>query len=231
MTNRKLTVRLLIAAIAVIVILAVSFAEYFTRDPSNKTTFVGSNATLFALLVAAYLTYVFQQRGKFVDELRGWWNEIVEAKSAFFIYCDKENPTEDEYLRGFYALSTSMDTLRLIYCNVGRAQENSKGYYPFEQVRDIMDVARSVAHKRKPTQEARSDAKQAISLIFQSLRHAIQAEANASMPDDPTLFSSDYRAKYLAEIKQEIGLDITKIREFNKKEDYSSRREKQANVV
>jgi hypothetical protein len=227
MTNQKLRTRLIVAAIVVLVILAISFSEFLSKDPHNRATFIGSNATLFALLFAAYLAYIFQQRGKFVDELRGWWNEIVEAKSAFFIYCDKENPTEEDYLKGFYALSTSMDTLRLIYCNVRRTEKNPKGYYPFEQVRDIVDVARSIASYKKPTAADRTTAKQAINLIFQSLRHAIQAEASASIPDHPTLFESPYRAKYIKEITQQIGLNLLSIREANKKEDYFSRRERE----
>jgi hypothetical protein len=225
MTNRKLRKLLLIAGSFVLVILAISLTEYVNNYPTNNTTFVGSNATLFALLFAAYLAYVFQQRGKFVDELRSWWNGIVEAKSDFFVYCDKSSPSEEDYLKSFYKLSISMDTLRLIYCNVDRSAENPKCYYPFEQVRDIVDVARSVEYRRKPSEEDRLKAKQAINLIFQSLRHAIQAEASASIPDEPTLYKSEYRSKYLDEIRRGINLDVMRIREQNKKEDYVSRRE------
>ena len=81
-------------------------------------------------------------------------------------------------------------------------------------------------YRRKPSIEDRLKAKQAINLIFQSLRHAIQEEANASIPDNPTLFDSKYRSKYLEEIQRGIGIDLLRIREQNKKEDYVSRREK-----
>jgi hypothetical protein len=227
MTNEKLQARLIAAGIAVVLILAISLIEYVTNGPNNRATFVGNNATLFALLFAAYLTYLFQQRGKFVDELRGWWYKIVEAKSAFFVYCDKANPTEEDYLKGFYALSTSMDTFRLIYCNVDRTKENPKGFFPFEQVRDIMDVARSVAHSRNPTTAARANAKRAINLIFQSLRLAIQAEASASVPDNPTLSDSPDRDAYLKQIGQETHIDLAKVREANTRDDgFSSAEER-----
>jgi hypothetical protein len=226
MTNRKFRNRLFIASAVVMVILAISLLEYVKKYPTNNTTFIGSNATLFALLFAAYLGYVFQQRSKFVDELRAWWNGIVEAKSDFFAYCEKSTPTEDDFLKGFYKLSVSMDTLRLIYCNVDRGKDNWKGYYPFEQVRDNIDVAKSVGYSRSASIEDRAEAKQAINIIFQSLRHAIQAGANASIPDQPTLYNSKYRIEYLAEIKRGIGIDVVGIRDKNKKEDYVSRREK-----
>jgi hypothetical protein len=129
MTNQKLAKRLFIAGGIVVLILAISLTEYVAKYPNNNSTSIGTNATLFALLFAAYLAYVFQQRGKFVDELRSWWNGIVEAKSHFFIYCDKPSPSEEDYLKGFYGLSISMDTLRLIYCNVGRSEKNPKRYY------------------------------------------------------------------------------------------------------
>jgi hypothetical protein len=44
-----------------------------------------------------------------------------------------------------------MGTLRLIYCKVGRDSKNLRGYYPFEQVRDIVDAARSVDYRRRKT--------------------------------------------------------------------------------
>jgi hypothetical protein len=226
MTNQKLAKRLFIAGGIVMLILAISLAEYIAKYPNNNSTFIGTNATLFALLFAAYLAYVFQQRGKFVDELRSWWNGIVKAKSDFFVYCDKPLLSEEDYLKGFYGLSISMDSLRLIYCNVGRSEKDPKGYYPFEQVRDIVDVVRSVDYRRKPSDQDRLQAKQAINLIFQSLRHAIQAEANASIPDSPTLYNSEYRSKYLDELKRGIGIDLLRIREQNKREDYVSQREK-----
>jgi hypothetical protein len=83
-----------------------------------------------------------------------------------------------------------------------------------------------VDYRRKPSPQDRLQAKQAINLIFQSLRHAIQAEANASIPDNPTLYDSKYRSRYLDELKQGIGIDLLHIRGQNKKEDYVSQREK-----
>lgn len=207
-------------------VLAIIFASALETICWSKTeTFISKHSTLIALLFAAYLAFVFQQRGKFVDDLRRWWNEIVAAKSAFFIYCDKIKPTEDDYFEGYYKLSTAMDTLRLIYCNVNRTKQNPKGFYPFEQVRDIIDVAKSIRPSVRPTKADRLRAKLAIELIFQSLRHAIQDEAKASTPDKPSLFESEFRSQYLSEIKKGIGLDVMKIRYQNHKLDYVSKRE------
>ncbi len=225
MTGRALRLRLIATIGLVVLVLVISFIEYVSKT-SASNTFVGSNATLFALLAAAYLAFCFQQRGKFIDELRKWWCEIVEAKSSFFVYCDKESPATDDFFEAFYKLSTAMDTLRLIYCNVDRSDKNPKGYYPFEQVRDIIDVARSIRPSVKPNAADRIQAKQAINLIFQSLRHAIQSEASATAPDNPTLYDSPYRSAYLKEIKEHLGLDVEQIRQTNKEEDYASRREK-----
>jgi hypothetical protein len=225
MTNKSLKRRLWIVTAIIAALIVASLSEYLARD-GKANTFIGYNATLFALIAAAYIAFVFQQRGKFVDDLRRWWNEIVEAKSEFYIYCEMTNPSEIDYFKSFYRISTSMDTLRLIYCNVERTPQNPKGYYPFEQVRDIVDVARSVAPSNNPTDADRKKAKLAIDLIFQSLRHAIQSEASASTPDEPTLYKSEHRVKYFAEIKKGIGIDIEAIRDRNKKSDYVARRER-----
>jgi hypothetical protein len=62
----------------------------------------------------------------------------------------------------------------------------------------------------------RRQAKSAIDIVFKSLRHAIQSEANAAPPDDPTLFESEYRSKYLKEVLERTGINILRVRESNK---------------
>lgn len=215
MTNRALRRNLGYAALGVLICLATSFFEYWHNNFSGAT-FISSNGTVIAILFATYIAYLFQQRAKSVDDLRRWWNEIVSAKSDFFSYCDATEPTEKDYLVAFYKISTAMDTLRLIYCNVGRDPENVRGYYPFEQIRDIVDIARSIRPSKKPTKEQRRSAKAAVDHIFQSLRHAIQAEANAAPPDDPTLYNSEHRTEYLVHVLKISGLDVEEIRQANK---------------
>jgi len=215
MTNRALKLRLILITIIVGVLLAVSLFEFWWKA-SSGTTFISSNATLLALLFAAYMAYLFQQRSKSVDDLRRWWNEIAQAKSKIFVYCDKHSPSEDDYLEAFSKLSTAMDTLRLIYCNVGRTKNNPRGFYPFEQVRDIVDIMRSIAPERNDSIEERKVAKTAIDLIFQSLRHAIQEEAGATPPDKPTLYESEHRMEYKKRVERLTGIDIEIIRYQNK---------------
>jgi hypothetical protein len=248
MTYRALRLRLLAVSCVLFIALAASLAEYLPRfwpnlnlfrlfpvlssmlapavaPVSSNGTFVSQNAALIALIAGAYSAYCLQQRGKFIDELRDWWNDMVQAKSEFLIYCDCDEPTEDGYLKAFYKLSTAMDTLRLIYCNVDRTRRNPKGYYPFEQVRDIIDMARSVRPRREssspklilPSCMARAQVKRAIDIIFQSLRHAIQAEAKASPPDHPTRFDSVYRGKYIEDLKK-TNIDLVSIRRQNQRE-------------
>jgi hypothetical protein len=217
MTNKSLKRRLWAVTAIIAILIAASLSEYLIRG-GTANTFIGNNATLFALIVAAYIAFIFQQRGKFVDDLRRWWNEMVQAKSEFYIYCDMQNPSEGDYFRGFYKISTAMDTLRLIYCNVGRSPQNQIGYYPFEQVRDIVDVAKSIAPAKNPSQADRTTAKLAIDLIFQSLRHAIQSEASASTPDEPTLSKNEHRKRYFAEIKNGLNIDIEAVQVQNKSE-------------
>ena len=216
MTNRSLRRHLVLTSAVVILCLAASAAEYIYKRAEGPT-FVSSNATLLAILFGAYIAYLFQQRSKAVDDLRHWWNEIVKAKSDLHAYCDKQNPTEDDYFRVFGEVSTAMDTLRLIYSNVDRTDANPRGYYPFEQVRDIVDIARSIAPNRQASFEDRKRAKLAIDIVFRSLRHAIQAEAAASPPDTPTLQESRQRKGYLAEVRARAALDIEAIRQENKK--------------
>jgi hypothetical protein len=109
-----------------------------------------------------------------------------------------------------------MDTLRLIYCDVGRTPDNPRGFYPFEQVRDLVDVARSIAPDRNFSAEDRKKAKIAFDVIFQSLRHAIQFEASATPPDQPTLYEGKQRAICIQHVQQRSGIDVEGIRQENR---------------
>jgi hypothetical protein len=131
---------------------------------------------------------------------------MVNAKSALLLHCDKPGISVDDYLSAFYQLSSCMDSLRLIYSNVDRTKGNHKGYYPFEQVRDIIDLARSLDPRpmyrdgsigSPPSELEKRRVKEGITIVFQSLRHAIQDEAGAMEPDKPTRFDSPIRQEYL----------------------------------
>lgn len=217
MTHKRIMVRLVVVIVALVSILSLSLVEYFLSPPGTQR-YISSNATLITLVFATYIAYLFQQKTKLIDDLRRWWNEIVEAKALLYAYCDRAKPSESEYLAAFYKLSTCMDALRLIYCNVARDEENPKGYYPFEQVRDIVDLARTIAPACKPDRETRAKVKQSINVIFQSLRHAIQEEAGAHPPDNPTLWNSPFRQAYLRQVRERFGFDLEEIRQRNKLE-------------
>jgi len=215
MTNARLKRRLVASGVVIFFTIALSFVEYYEYGKIGSN-FLGSNGSLIALLFASYIAYIFQQRSKLADDVRKWWFEIVNAKSEFFIYCDKSKPTEDDYLKSFYKLSAAMDNLRVIYCNVHRNQNDGKGYYPFEQVRDIIDLAQSASHNKLPSFEERQRIKHAIILIFGSLRHAIQSEATSLTPDKPVLFESSERDEYIRKMKSLFAVDLKTIRLTNK---------------
>ena len=234
MTHRALWRELIKIAAFLIVAFLWSMVEYYLAKNcvfNNGTfdcdwtkvvgpTFVSQNGTLIAIMAGAYAAFVLQQRGKFIDELRRWWNQVVNAKSEFYKFCDMQNPVEKDYLGGYYQISAAMDSLRLIYSNVGRRKDNQTGYYPYEQIRDIIDLARSLDAKKHngtiPSYQVRQSIKASIDIVFQSLRHAIQDEAHATPPDNPTLFDSPYRAAYISNLQQRYGVDVQKIRNANK---------------
>ena len=196
------------------------------RATSGSATFISQNASLIGLIAGAYTAYCLQQRSKFVDALRLWWSEISNAKSEFYKFCDKNNPTEDEFLNSFYKISSAMDSLRLIFANVQRPKNGGVGYYPFEQVRDMVDLARSCGYRGTSdggfmlaieSAEYRHKIKISMGEVFKSLRHSIQVEALSYTPDHPTPFDSAERNEYIGKIKSKFNIDVQKIREENKK--------------
>lgn len=213
----KRTIRiLLIFGVALIIISALDF---FNNAHHNR--FIAPHMAFFAIAFAAYFAYALQRRGKYIDDLRTWWNDMCIAKSAILEYCDlapklKSPELEKAYFSSFYKISTAMDKLRLIFCNVDRTAKNQKGYYPFEQIRDIIDVCRNIDPNITDYQKNIRSHKRAIDALFTSLRHSIQLEADLVPPDHPFTFEHKERAEYLTSILASTGVDITKIRGNNK---------------
>lgn len=196
MTKAQLKRIIRILALCGIALIVISAVDFFSNTSQNK--FIASHMAFFAIAFAAYFAYALQRRGKYIDDLRSWWNEMCAAKSAMLEYCDlapslKSPDSEKAYFSAYYKLSTAMDKLRLIFCNVDRKNGNIKGYYPFEQIRDIIDVSRNINPNNRESQSLLKSHKNAIDILFTSLRHSIQLEADLVPPDHPFTFENNER--------------------------------------
>ena len=153
-------------------------------------------ALVFVTVVAAYLANVFQKRSKFVESLDEVWRAIVATKSSLYTFCEKQYPSSDDYLDAFCRLSETIDTMRIVYRNVGETDE-LVGLYPYAPLHDMRRVLQSIDPRKRQSipAEERKLARDAILQCFYALRENFLEELDLKEPAHPLLISAGRRTK------------------------------------
>ena len=153
-------------------------------------------ALIFITVIAAYLANVFQKRSGFVKSLEREWRGIVQTKSALYRYCEKENPSADDYLDAYCTISATLDNMRIVYENVG---ETGKliGLYPFEPLHDMRRLLQSLDPRLGKTacEGHRRRVRDGILQCFSALRENFLEELDLEQPVHPLLVSGGRRLK------------------------------------
>ena len=147
-------------------------------------------------VIAAYLANVFQKRSLFLNALKEEWRNMVKAKSTLFTYTQLDNPTQEQYLAAFCAISESLDNMRAVYRNVG--ETNSLiGLYPYAPLHDMRRALQTLkpASGRIYTRDERELVRDAIMQSFYALRETFLEEMDLEAPDNPLLIYNGRRIK------------------------------------
>jgi hypothetical protein len=147
-------------------------------------------------VIAAYLANVFQKRSLFLAALKEEWRNMVKAKSALFTYTQLENPTQEQYLTSFCAISESLDNMRAVYRNVGET-DSLIGLYPYAPLHDMRRALQTLEPMagRIVTAEERKLARDAILQSFYALRETFLEELDLEAPENPLLIFNGRRIK------------------------------------
>ncbi|MCB1512295.1 MAG: hypothetical protein KDJ36_15450 [Hyphomicrobiaceae bacterium] len=153
-------------------------------------------ALVLVTVVATYLAHVFQKRSTFVAALEREWRGIVATKNALYYFCEKSNPTADDYLAAFCEISATLDNMRIVYRNVGET-DTLIGLYPYAPLHD-MRRALSTLDPRKAenvTVEQRRLVRDAILQSFYALRENFLEELDLEEPTHGILNARARRLK------------------------------------
>ena len=120
----------------------------------------------------------------------------MRTKSTLWSYFERQYPTTDDYIVTAARLSETIDTMRIVYRNVGETPDRV-GLYPFAPLHDMRRVLIAMDPRRKTsfTVEERMRAQQCITLSFQALRESFLEELDLQEPNHPLLISGGRRLK------------------------------------
>jgi hypothetical protein len=160
----------------------------------NFYEFIRDTSLLIVTVVAAFMASVYQQRTTFLQNLREQWHDIVHAKAALIYYCHLDSPTLDDYLKAARELSECIDTMRIVYANVGETDELI-GLYPYAPLHHMRVTMESLdPRKGKPTPQQLYQARGEIWDAFNAIREHFLDEFDIEEPTRPILI---YRMKRL----------------------------------
>lgn len=206
MTKRHVNRTLHIVFWSLGLVLAVAFASKMTRYLTSDERaiaiagdvylYLKEMAPVFITVIAAYLTSIFRKRSNFIESLEEEWRSIVAAKAALYAYFDKPFPATDDYIAAFTRISMTIDTMRIVYRNVGETKE-LVGLYPYAPLHDMRRVLQSMDPRVRPdaTPADRKLAQDAIQQCFFALRENFLEELDLEEPHHPLLISAGRRLK------------------------------------
>jgi hypothetical protein len=153
---------------------------------------IRDTSLLIVTVIAAYMAHIYQKRSTFLQNLREQWHEIVHAKAELIYYCHLENPTLDDYLFAARQLSECIDTMRIVYSNIGETEEFI-GLYPYAPLHHMrVTVEKLDPRKGTPTADQRYAARGEIWDAFNAIREHFLDEFDIEEPTRPILI---YRMK------------------------------------
>jgi hypothetical protein len=207
MTRKSLSRTLWWIYFLLFLVIALSLFSKFADDvPGLPAAVISAANKLYevlrdmSLLIAtagvAYITSVFQRRSNFVESLEEAWRGIVATKSALYAYCEKPYPTSDDYIAAFCRISETIDTMRIVYRNVGET-DALVGLYPYAPLHDMRRALQSVDPRKRSniSQEERKLVRDAILQSFYALRENFLEELDLEQPVHPLLISAGRRLK------------------------------------
>jgi hypothetical protein len=158
----------------------------------NIYEFIRDTSLLIVTIIAAYMAHIYQMRSTFLQNLREQWHDIVHTKAELIYYCHLENPTVDDYLYAARELSECIDTMRIVYANVGETSDLI-GIYPYTPLHHMRITMESLdPRKGTPTAEQRYAARGEIWDAFNAIREHFLDEFDIEEPTRPILI---YRMK------------------------------------
>ncbi len=191
-------IAVLVAAIATRAVAAApsEFAPWLVTTASVVYAVLSDMVLVLVTIAAAYLTDVFQRRSMFVQSLREEWRRIVATKTELVTFCDRANPALDTYLEAYACISSAIDSMRIVYRNVGETG-TLVGLYPYEPLHDMRRALATLDPRRaqKISPEQRALVRDAVRQSFNALREAFLDELDLSEPAKPIIAPAAKRLK------------------------------------
>lgn len=197
MTRRKQNRILAVVVVCLTVLIGLALAAKLSGIDWALSFYdlIRDTSLLIVTVAAAFMASVYQKRSTFLQNLREQWHDIVHVKGELIYYCHLEKPTVDDYLLAARELSECIDTMRIVYRNVGET-DKLIGYYPYSPLHHMRKELETLdPRKRIPTPEQRFAVRTEIWDAFNAIREHFLDEFDIDEPTRPIVIHRMKRKK------------------------------------
>lgn len=176
-----------VAGLVVLITLALAAKLSGISWALNFYEFIRDTSLLIVTVIAAYMAHIYQKRSTFLQNLREQWHDIVHAKAELIYFCHLEKPTVEDYLFVARELSECIDTMRIVYSNVGET-DKLVGLYPYAPLHHMRkELEKLDPRQATSTPEQRYAARGEIWDAFNAIREHFLDEFDIDEPTRPIL--------------------------------------------
>ncbi|MGI9413092.1 MAG: hypothetical protein ACR2PM_05455, partial [Hyphomicrobiales bacterium] len=129
-----------------------------------------------------WIGYSFQRRISFVNDLRQFWPDLVEAVQRTVEYLRRDEGDLREFERTLTALRSRIDDARALFRR-SSATDSGSGKYPYEGITRIHDLLKDFGYRDAPPAEEAKQVRSEIVAEWQRVRGQILREFDRANVD------------------------------------------------
>lgn len=153
-------------------------------------------------LPAAMLAGAYQRRSSFLQQLRSSWTSLIDSIQEAVQFTHLTEPDSAAFAKLMKTLSVVIDDFRSLYKNLGEGKE-SRGYYPFESLKQIKDVISAYYLTKDYSDEKQDETRRRVILLWKQVRDPVLEEFDRPAP---TYFDSPF-AKGRVAVPREAAIE------------------------
>lgn len=167
-----------------LIILGVIFSIF---DQSERRVVFSTFKDMIPLLIsipAAWLGYCVQRRSAYLQQLRSLWSKLVDAIQSSMQYTHLAQPTQQEYSIVLIKLSSAIDEVRGLFCNLGE-MDKEVGLYPFEPLKDIYGLIEKLGYDNSFATDKADEVRKKVFALWKDVRQELLKEFDREEPTFP----------------------------------------------
>ena len=137
---------------------------------------------LIIAIPAAWISYCFQRRQSYLNNVTSLWSKIAAAVQDTIQYTYLTEPSQSDFQKVLRALALAIEEVRALFSNINENQSNV-GLYPFESLKQIHSQVSALGFGSNFHIEKTEPTRREILSLWKKLRRHFLSELERGVPE------------------------------------------------